>query len=95
MGIYIFTDLPKYKEGEEIAYAVDITETYKLEGYESTVDGDATAGFVITLNHTTGKISFDVSAVFDDTNNPEGIRPENIQAKLYTGGKDAEKSANT
>lgn len=42
---YTFKDLDQYKDGKEIAYTI---EEEKLDGYTTTVTGDAKNGFVIT-----------------------------------------------
>lgn len=46
---YSFEDLPKYAEGTEIVYTV---EEVAVEGYETSVEGDATTGYTITNKHT-------------------------------------------
>lgn len=43
---YTFKDLPKYKEGKAIKYS--ISETSKIEDYESEITGTQDEGFVIT-----------------------------------------------
>ena len=43
-----FTDLPKFLDGQEIAYTV---EEVAVEGYEAAIAGDMTDGFVITNTH--------------------------------------------
>ena len=48
----MFTDLPKYQDGEQILYTVSEME---VEGYSSSVKGDMQSGFVITNVHTPEK----------------------------------------
>ncbi len=83
---YSFAGLPKYAEGgRKIQYTVQMDD---IDGYFIAKEGGMSS-FLAT--HEPGKISFDVSAVFDDTNNPEGIRPESITVYLYADGKYTEK----
>lgn len=77
---YSFTGLPKYdKDGKVIVYTV--TED-AVPGYTIIVDG-----FNLTNAYTPGKTSVTVTKAWDDNNNQDGLRPDNIQVQLYANGK--------
>ncbi|WP_133015314.1 Cna B-type domain-containing protein [Clostridium cuniculi] len=46
---YTFTNLEKYKDGQEITYTI---EEVSLQGYDSLISGDSQNGFVITNTNT-------------------------------------------
>ncbi len=76
------TGLPKYENGEEIAYSW--TETVP-EGYELT---DVSAeGTVTTLTnaHVPGTTEATVRKVWDDAENQDGIRPGELSVTLSNG----------
>ena len=73
-----FTNLPKYENGKLISYTVDETP---IEGYTTTVSGDASTGFIITNSYTPGETSLKVVKRWDDENNRDGKRP--LSAKVY------------
>ena len=86
---YEFTDLPKYENGKEITYT--ITED-KVEYYQ-TVITPTDYGFDITNKYTPDKTSVNVSKVWDDNSNQDGIRPESVTVKLLADGKDTNTTA--
>ncbi len=73
-----FTDLPKYEAGVEIIYT--ITED-AITDYNTTV-----SGYNVTNSYTPGKIDIPVSKVWDDANNQDGVRPEDVTIKLLADG---------
>ncbi len=73
-----FTDLPKYKSGNEIKYT--ITED-PVNNYSAQVNG-----YDITNTHTPGKTSRTVTKVWQDNNNQDGKRPDAIKVQLYAEG---------
>ena len=81
---YTFTNLDKKANGVDIDYKVvenDVPETY-----ESVVSGDKTNGFVITNTHEVYKTSVDVTKVWEDKNNQDGIRPTSVSVSLLANG---------
>ena len=84
-----FKDLPKYKEGKEITYT--ITED-AVADYTTEITGDASEGFMVTNRYTPGKTSVSVTKAWDDRNDQDGIRPEEIVVKLLADGKDTGKT---
>jgi len=75
-----FTDLPKYADGQEIAYT--ITED-TVEGYTTTV-----SGYDVTNSYTPGKTGVSVTKVWADGSDQDGIRPAEISVQLYADGKE-------
>ena len=71
---WTFEDLPKYKAGVEIVYAI---EEIAVEGYEAVV-----TGFDVENTHIPGSVSKTVTKVWDDNNNQDGLRPESITVQL-------------
>ena len=82
-----FSDLDEYKDGEKIVYSV---KEVSVKGYDSSVTGNATTGFVITNSHTPAKIDLSGSKTWDDADNQDGKRPESITIRLYANGKQVE-----
>ena len=75
---YTFADLPKYADGEEIAYTV--TEETVAE-YTTEVNG-----YNITNTHTPETISVSGTKTWIDANNQDGKRPEKITVNLLANG---------
>ena len=84
---YTWKNLDKYSNGEEIKYT--IKEISKINGYdtkyESTVKDEVTT-YVITNTHVPEVVSKSVEKVWNDNNNQDGKRPENIQVQLKANG---------
>ena len=76
---YAFTNLPKFKDGKEIVYTV--TEN-QVSDYNTEIKG-----FDITNTYSPGEISGTVTKHWEDGNNQDGIRPENIKIQLYANGE--------
>ena len=75
-----FTDLDKYKDGKEIVYTV---KEVAVDGYTSEVVENENGGFTITNTHTPEKTSVSVTKTWNDNDNQDGIRPEEITVYLY------------
>ena len=81
---YSFNDVPKFKDGQTIQYSV--TEE-AVEGYVVSTDG-----YNLTNTHTPETYSkVSVTKVWDDSNNANDRRPNNVTVSLYANGKVAEK----
>ena len=76
--LFIFEDVDKYADGKEIEYTVKEVE---VEGYSSKVSGTT-----ITNTHTPEVIDITGKKVWEDNDNQDGIRPENITVELYANG---------
>jgi len=77
-----FENLPMNKDGKVIEYAVEenAVEDYRTD--TKTVDGK----IVITNTHETEKTTLTAVKVWDDENNQDGKRPENITLHLLKNG---------
>ena len=81
---YTWTDLPKYNaDGSKIVYTVE--EVNVPEDYTPSVTGSADAGFTITNTYEATTRDWTVNKVWDDGNNQDGKRPEEITVQLYAG----------
>ncbi|MDY2679104.1 MAG: Cna B-type domain-containing protein, partial [Lentihominibacter sp.] len=86
---HTFTDLPKYKGGEEVVYSV--AEVEVPEGYTSTSEVDKETGDVtITNSHTPAVKDVTVKKEWKDNNNQDGLRTEKIEVQLTANGKTVE-----
>ena len=88
-----WTDLPKTDaSGEEIEYTIEevktavITGTDKAGEYEIEIK-DADGEFTITNTHTPELIDINVTKVWDDEDDEDGVRPESIKVTLKADGK--------
>ena len=77
---YEFTNLDKKKNGKEIKYTVSEDA---VNGYTSSVDG-----FNITNTHKVEKTNVNGTKTWEDNNDQDGIRPDNIMVRLYADGKE-------
>jgi hypothetical protein len=84
---YTFKDVAKYANGKEISYS--ITED-AVANYSTTYDG-----YNVTNSYTPGKVSVTVSKSWDDADDQDGIRPENVFVELYANGKVVENQTMT
>ena len=81
---YSFTDLDKYKDGEEITYTIDEVAT---PGYTKEIKD-----YNITNTHKIEKTKVEGTKEWVDENNKDGLRPDSITVELYANGvKVAEK----
>ena len=74
---YKFENLPKYREGQEIAYTV--TED-AVTGYSTSING-----YNITNSYTPETVTVSGSKTWIDNNDQDGIRPEKITVKVMDG----------
>ena len=82
---YKFEDLPEYRDGNKIIYTVNEEDVL---GYSSEIKG-----FDIVNTHEVEKISINGTKIWDDHNNNDGIRPDEITVKLLANGIDTGKIA--
>ena len=77
---YTFEDFNKFNNGKEIEY---IIETVNVpNNYDVSYDG-----YTITYNHTPERTSVDASIIWNDDNNRDGLRPDNVTLDLYADGE--------
>ena len=72
-------DLPKYRNGQEIAYT--LTEDAVAQ-YETKIDK-----FTVTNSYTPETVKVSGQKVWDDANNQDGKRPSSIKVKILDGDK--------
>ena len=85
-----FDNMPKYKAGEtgvEIVYSV--VEPNVPEGYTVSYDGTT-----VTNSHTPIVAPLTVNKVWNDANDQDGKRPEEVTVTLYANGHPLMKGAN-
>ena len=82
-----FEDLPKYKDGEEIAYTISEDA---VDGYTSSI-----TGYNVVNTHELQTTTFTVTKVWNDADNQDGKRPESVTIKLLANGTEVENSAVT
>ena len=78
-----FDEMPEKKNGQLVVYTV---KENTVQGYTAEVSGDTAAGFAVTNTHTPEMVSVAVSAEWDDADNQDGKRPENLTVELYADG---------
>ncbi|CAM4208817.1 Cna B-type domain-containing protein [Erysipelothrix inopinata] len=79
---YVFADQPEYKGGELIEYTVKEDD---VVGYTTKIEG-----LNITNSRATEVRTITGTKVWNDNDNQDGIRPENIVVKLIANGKKLE-----
>ena len=72
-------DLPKYRNGQEIAYTL---KEDPVAQYETKIDK-----FTITNSYTPETVKVSGQKVWDDANNQDGKRPASIKVKILDGDK--------
>ncbi|WP_083609351.1 Cna B-type domain-containing protein [Streptococcus acidominimus] len=79
---YSFTNLPQFENGQAINYTIDEDVP---DGYTKTVEG-----YHLTNTYEVEKTSIAVNKVWEDTNNQDGKRPEQVSVQLYADGQAVE-----
>ncbi len=80
--IYIFENLPRFDANDvEINYS--IIESNIPDGYIATVTNTSYNNFTVKNTQT---VTVDVTKIWDDYNNREGIRPNNVTVNLIVNG---------
>ena len=77
-----FTDLPVYRNGQEVTYTV---QEEKVDDYTTEVDNKT---FTITNSYTPGKTSVSVTKSWKDNNDQDGVRPKSITVRLYADNEE-------
>ena len=92
---FIFNDLPMVKNGKIINYTVSEKpiEGYTMKIINKTVDdftiviANNTYIFTVNNTHTIGKTNINVTKVWNDDNNRDGIRPIKVIVNLLANGE--------
>ena len=77
------TNLPVYEDGEEIEYTAE--EVGVPEGYTSSIS-QSSSSIVITNTHIPETVTATVQKVWDDFNDADQIRPEEVNVVLMRNG---------
>ena len=77
--------LDKFANGKEIVYTVK--EVGTVAGYTATTDDNDKANIVITNTHTPETIAVKGTKTWNDNNNQDKIRPDQIKVNLVVNGK--------
>ena len=80
---FTFPELPVYKDGVVIVYTVNETPVANYT-VDITVNADGT--FVINNTHVPLVTELNVTKVWDDANNQDGVRPVNVTVYLFANG---------
>ena len=83
---YSWTGLDKYSDGQVIDYTVteNAVAEYTINITKAT---DGTFTYTITNTHVTEKVDVDAIKVWDDNDNAEGFRPNDVTINLLADGK--------
>ena len=87
-----FTDLDEFKAGKKIEYTI---EEVNVTGYTSQITGDSKAGYVVTNKHVPEQTEVSGSKTWDDNDNQDGVRPEQITIRLLADGKEIDQKTVT
>ncbi len=77
---FIFEDLPAYENGQEISYSL---EEVSVDGYVGEIKD-----FTIKNTHTPETVTYKISKTWDDDNNNDGIRSDEITVRILADGKE-------
>lgn len=81
-----FTELDVYEpERQKIEYTV---KEEAVSGYTTEITGDQTEGYVITNTHEVEKTEISGKKIWDDANDQDKVRPEEIKIHLYANGEE-------
>ena len=84
---YSFTNLPKYKDGKEIKYAVN---EEPVDSYKTTIEN-----YNITNKHTPETTEISGTKTWNDNENQDGKRPTSITVRLLADGNEVASKAVT
>ena len=91
-----WSNLVKNAAGKAITYTV--SEVGGVEGYTAEITGGLTAdgnsfSYTLTNTHAAAKVGVIVQKAWEDSNNQDGSRPDDVTVQLYKKVGDAEKVA--
>ncbi|MGN1276069.1 MAG: Cna B-type domain-containing protein [Floccifex sp.] len=81
-----FTNLAKNENGQEIQYTIEEINIEE-DGYISDIKGDFKSGFVITNTHEPEVTTIYGTKYWDDDDNRDGIRPDEVVVQLLANGE--------
>lgn len=81
---FSFNDLPKYNDDGEIQYSITENPVY---GYSTNIVGNTEDGYEIINTHIPETVSITGTKVWNDSNNKDKIRPNEITVNLVVDGE--------
>ena len=86
---YVFENLDRYENGEEVVYTIveDVVLGYEAVINYEDIDENNIVSATIINTHTPEQISIDINKTWNDNNDKYGIRPNNIDVELYANGE--------
>lgn len=78
-----FSDLDEYSDGKKIIYTIS---EVPVEGYHSLIHGNETTGYTVANHHTPDKVIIEGEKVWDDDDNQDGKRPEDVTVRIHANG---------
>ncbi|MBE6507772.1 MAG: Cna B-type domain-containing protein, partial [Methanobrevibacter sp.] len=78
-----FNDLPVYSDGKVIVYSI---EEMSVDNYNSSVTNDSLANYTITNSRIVEYTGVNVTKVWNDNDNQDGVRPLNVTVVLFADG---------
>ena len=87
-----FEELPKKAKGQKINYTVVEDD---VEGYKTNIVGNAKQEYIIVNTHEVDKTSIEVTKVWDDNEDQDGVRPESVVINLVANNVVLEKQSVT
>lgn len=83
----MWSDLPLMDNGEQIKYTVEeVKQSVNLPGYTTTVDDSNHGNIIITNRHDVEMTTIQGQKIWNDGDNQDGIRPDQITVILYANG---------
>ncbi len=85
---YTWTELPVYVDGKEVTYTVEeveIPDEYTAS-YSSETDDDGNLAFTMVNTHEDAKTQITVKKEWQDADNENGIRPDDVTVQLMANG---------
>src|SRR5699024_275858 len=82
-----FTELDVKADGEDIVYTIEEVE---VEGYEVVQTGTSEDGYVLTNIHEPELINIEGTKTWNDANNQDGKRPDEITVRLLANGEEVD-----
>ncbi|HHU54107.1 MAG TPA: Cna B-type domain-containing protein, partial [Clostridiaceae bacterium] len=80
---WTFTGLAKYEAGKLVNYTI---KKDAIAEYDNNLTGNAATGFTVTCRHVPETTDVTVSAIWKDSDDQDGMRPESITLRLMKNG---------
>ena len=80
---FTFTDLPVNENGVLINYTI---REVSVEGYDVAITNGTAYIWIVTNTHIPEVTEVNVTKVWNDSENQDGIRPDNVTVYLYANG---------